>query len=169
MIENINTISQENYDKIIAGLDNHNLCAPCGHKGSLIGHGYYSRTAKNKDEEILLSVKRVKCKICGDTHALLPAIIVPYSQILLEDQVRIIECYENGNGYSEMLDNNLCIDENNIRSIIRQYCKHWQQRLLSHNIQTSPVKQLITQCFTAFKRQFMQIKTTKNVLLPRPT
>ena len=169
MIENSNTISQEIYDECIESLDYQNLCSPCGHKGSLIGHGSYGRKAKKQYEEEALRVKRVKCKICGDTHALLPTVIVPYSQILLDDQVRIIECYEAGSGYGEILDDNLCIDENNIQSVVRQYCKHWRQRLLSHNIQTSPVTQLITHCFDVFNRQFMQIRTTKNTLYLRPT
>ena len=154
---------------MIESLDYYSLCAPCSHNGNLIGHGSYTRTIKNEIIEILLSVKRVKCKICEKTHALLPTVIVPYSQILLEDQVRIVECYEANSGYEEILDANLCIETNNIRSVIRQYCKHWRQRLLSHSIQTSSIKQLITQCFAAFNRQFMQIKTTNNVLFLRPT
>ena len=169
MIENSNTISQEIYDEMIESLDYHNLCSPCGHKGSFIGHGSYGRKAKKKYDEETLRVKRVKCKICETTHALLPTAIVPYSQILLEDQLRIVECYEADSGYGEILDDNLCIDENNIRSIVRQYRKHWKQRLLSHNIQTASIKQLITHCFDAFNRQFMQISTTKNTLFLRPT
>jgi len=169
MIENINTISQEIYNETIDGLDYHNLCAPCRHKGSIIGHGYYIRTVKTEAEEISLSVKRVQCKNCKATHALLPTVIVPYSQILLEDQVCIVECYEACTGYNEILKKNPCIDEHNIRSVIRQYRKHWKERLLSHKIQISPLEQLITECFAAFNRQFMQIKKTKNILFHRTT
>ena len=54
------------------------------------------------------------------------------------------------------------IDESNISYIKKQYSMHWKQRLLSENIQLD--SSLVFQCFFHFKRQFMQIKCTPNIL-----
>ena len=60
------------------------------------------------------------------------------------------------------MQNNLLIDENNVKYIIRQFKKHWKQRLLSAalNIMDS----LTVPCLAVYSRQFMQIHRTPNKL-----
>jgi hypothetical protein len=65
------------------------------------------------------------------------------------------------------LDRNPQIDENNVKHIIRQYKKHWKERLLS--ICLSIHDRLTIPCLSAFSRQFMQIHKTPNILFAPPT
>jgi len=164
-----NPISQKIYNDIISSLQFHQLSCPCGHSGCLIGHGYYNRYIKADGNKVSLKICRVKCKICNTTHALLLASIVPYSQISLEDQIDIVSSYTQSEEGSSVMERNSLIDENNIKSIIRQYRQHWQQRLISEKIPLSPVFDLVKQCFSFLNRQFMQIKCTPNILFLRPT
>jgi hypothetical protein len=167
--EKYNSISQKFYDDTIESIDYHNLRCTCGHSACLVGHGYYKRITKQQHEEITLRIRRVRCKICEVTHALLLSAIVPYSQVILEDQIEIVKCYEKGSGFAGILNNNLCIDENTIRAIVRRYCHHWEQRLLSYGISLTSPGILIQHCFSAFRRQFMQIRSTRNLLFLKPT
>lgn len=158
------SISQESYDSIIYSLDFAHLTCTCGQCGCLVRHGCYERTVKTANGQIRLRVCRMKCTICGCTHALLLSSIVPYSQILLKDQVIIIDCYEKKSGFGEILNINFFIDENNIFAIIRNYYKYWKQRILSYGICYFPFESLVKQCFSVFAQQFMQVKSTKNLL-----
>ena len=38
----------------------------------------------------------LRCSFCGKTHALIPSLIVPYSQIPREDQQEILKLNEEG-------------------------------------------------------------------------
>ena len=106
-----------------------------------------------------------KCSICGHTHALLLSVFVPYSQIPLPVQVEIISCYSENNSFSSIMENTPSIDENNIRYIIRQYLRHWKQRLLSENIPPKPpLSQFIQKCFAMWNRQFMEMKNMFNFI-----
>ena len=109
-----------------------------------------------------MCVQRVLCKECGTTHALLPDILVPYSQIPMEDQKKIIRFIENHESPLPVLEANCLIDENNTKSIIRQYREPWKERLLS--IGRTLLESLTIPCFSAFSRQFMQIHRTRNKL-----
>lgn len=95
----------------------------------------------------------------------MPDFIVPYSRISLPDQTEIIRrSEEKVHDFAGFMERSPSIDENNIRSVIRNYIRHWKQRLLSSSIPLTPVKDLITGCFRHHKYQFMQIKKTVNVL-----
>ncbi|HAS73984.1 MAG TPA: hypothetical protein DCS67_07560 [Clostridiales bacterium UBA8960] len=61
------------------------------------------------------------------------------------------------------------MDESNIRYVIRQYLCHWLERLLSVSLSLCSTKDLVDLCFSNFKRQFMQIKRTPNILFLKPT
>lgn len=164
-----NPISQKFYDDIISSLQFHQLTCTCGCSGCLTGHGYYTRSLKTDGTKIKLHICRVKCKACGCTHAILLSNIVPYSQIPLEDQVDVISDYLKSNDGVSIMERNPEIDENNIQSVIRQYRHHWKQRLLAVRVSMEPISTLIKQCFSLFNRQFMQIKSTPNILFLRPT
>lgn len=161
---NFDLISQESYNDIIFSLNFDDLTCTCGHCACLIRHGSYERTVKSPNGKFRLRVFRVKCNICGCTHALLLSSIVPYSQISLKDQVTIINCYEEKNGFQQVLNTNDSIDENNIYAVIRNYCKYWKQELILKHIVLSSLFKLVKQCFFIFAQQFMQMKNTRNLL-----
>lgn len=163
------TISQKAYDNIIASLYLPNIQCPCGHTGGLVHHGSYERTVKAPDGAFRLRICRVKCTFCGHTHAILPSSVIPYSQIPLKEQVDIIHSYEQKSGYTEILSSNLSIDENNIQSVILRYRRFWHQVLRLFQLSLYPIPKLIKQCYSAFQKQFMQIKNIPNSFIAIPT
>lgn len=154
-----NHISQKIYDDIILSLQLHQLVCPCGHSSCLTVHGYYYRSVKVQGLDLSLRICRVLCGMCGHTHALLPSALVPYSQVPLSDQAGIIA----GNAPS-VIDENPLLDESTVRSILRRFRKHWEQKLLSQSLGLYPLDELARGCLSAFGRQFMQIKRTPNIL-----
>lgn len=164
-----NPVSQDFYDKTIYNLQFHQLVCTCGHSGCLTIHGYYDRSVKHEDSCLRLHICRVICSECGRTHALLLSSLVPYSQIPTKEQTDICRHAESDSDFSSVMDNTPSIDESCIRSVIRRFRLHWEQRLLSENIILIPDTALIRQCFSAFHRQFMQIKSTPNILFLTPT
>lgn len=164
-----NPISQNSYDKTINLIQFHQLTCTCGHSACLTVHGYYDRKVKSEDHSVTLHICRVKCSHCNKTHALIPAFIVPYSQVAFPDQADIISCYENSGDFSEIMDKTPSIDEDCIHSIIRRYRLHWLQRILSATLSISTSLSFIRLCFLHFSRPFMQIKRTPNILFLTPT
>ena len=88
---------QDKYDAFIRSLQLHQLTCSCGHSACLFIHAYYTRSLKVLDRSVDLRICRVRCSACGKTHALMPAFIVPYSQMALPDQVEIVRGLEDGN------------------------------------------------------------------------
>ena len=167
LFEDCNTFSQNIYDQTVSSIQLHMLECTCGKKGCLIRYGHYKRHLKFRSVDILLIVQRVFCEECHKTHALLLSPVVPYSQIPLEDQQEILECTENSASPEAILDRNILVDENNIKYVVRQYRKHWKQRLLS--IGKTLRDRLTVPCLHVFSRQFMQIHRTGNILFVPPT
>ena len=123
------------------------------------------RSLKTSNVLIKVSILRVKCSHCGKTHALLPSLIVPYSQVALKEQIAILKAYVPRDSFLSIMLENEYIDESNIRYIIRQFLRHWKERIaaFSFSIYEFP-DTLSSKCFKYFKRQFMQIKRTPNLL-----
>lgn len=131
-------ITQDFYDKSISSLPFHQLTCSCGHSGCLTIHGYYYRSIKSEDSAVRLHICRVKCSICGMTHALLLSSIVPYSQISLPDQIRILSCYELLVNFSSIMEETPYIDENNIHSIIHSYRIQWKVVFFHYTFPLNP-------------------------------
>lgn len=161
-INNFNNNYQSIYDKLNTNTNLSATQCPCGLKGNLIRYGFYSRHIKTPSGLVKLRIQRVKCKVCGHTHALLLSCLIPYSQILLKDAVYIIRS-SSIDDLKNIMMNNLSIDESNISYVKRQFHKHWQHRLLAEQIRFD--ESLVFQCFFHYKMQFMQIKRTVNILL----
>ena len=154
----LDNINQEKYDEIINNLDfNRLICPKCNHS-DLIIHGYYTRRLKTKIGTIYLRILRVICKTCGSTHALLLSCLVPYSSVDLKSHIRIIN-NDDINGLMEEISD---IDESNIAYVLRMFNRYFKERLLSVSISID--SNLVFNCFKYFKRQFMQIKCTSNIL-----
>lgn len=168
LTENYNTISQGIYDEIIGSLEIKQLSCTCGHRGCLERHARYSRSLRISGEKILIRIIRLRCRECGRTHAILLSIMVPYSQIPYADQQSIAVNYENGDRSGEVLNRNWLIDEREISYIICRYKKHWKERLASVGINVA-AEGLLSRCFKAYGRGFMQIKKIPNILFVLPT
>lgn len=164
-----NPLSQDFYDKTIYNLQFHQLVCTCGCSGCLTVHGYYDRSVKCGDSCLRLHICRLICSECGHTHALLLSSIVPYSQISTKEQLEIVSLSESGGDFSPVMDNTPSLDESCVRSVIRRFRQHWKQRLLSEAIVPLPDTCFIELCFLAFRRQFMQVKCTPNILFLTPT
>lgn len=164
-----NTISQKYYDKTISTLEFRTLLCTCKHYGCLTKHAYYHRKLKTESGSLKLKICRVKCSVCGCTHALLLSCIVPYSQVSLPDQIAITSCEDGTGKPTNIMETKPDIDESCISYILRQYRRYWKQRLLSEAIPLNSITILIKKCFSAFKRQFMQIRGTPNIIYLKPT
>lgn len=154
--------SQDLYDTVIEGFPLHTVRCTCGSIGELIRYGHYHRTVKFMSQSIRLCVVRVMCKNCGHTHAILLSVIVPYSQVMLRDHQDILIAYHTGQQTEPIMERNILIDENTIKYVVRQYLRHWKQRLLSMG--ASLMEELTPPCFANYSRQFMQIHRTRNIL-----
>ena len=164
-VDSCNPISQKKYDDLISSLQLHQLSCPCcGKAARLAFYGRYVRSVKQDGGLVELHIRRVICSECRSTHALLLSEIVPYSRTLLKDQTDLISGCP-----ATVMERNPLIDESCVRSILRQFKKHWKQVLLAADIPFHPLRILVTACFSFMNRQFMQIKRTPNVLFLRPT
>lgn len=162
LFEDCNDFSQIFYNQVIDDLQLNMVECPCGKKGGLILYGHYSRYVKLASGFLPLNVQRVWCKECKKAHALLPSLLVPYSQITLEDQQAILLCAEDGDFPVPVMERNNLIDENNVKYIIRQFRKHWKERIRSLGL--SLIDCLAIPCIMEYSRQFMQIHRTRNKL-----
>lgn len=162
LIDDCNGFSQESYDSAINNLQLHMVECPCGKKGFLIRYGHYHRRLKHLCELLDIRIQRVLCTACGKSHALMPSLIVPYSQITQVDQQDILACVEKGISPEGVMQRNFLIDENNVKYIIRQFRRHWKQRILSLGLSLADA--LTIPCLRAFGRQFMQVHHTRNIL-----
>ena len=93
---------------------------------------------------------------------MLPQWLVPYSSVLLKDHIAILQAHLSGRSSQPIMEENPVIDESTIGYIIRQFKRHWLQRLLTYKIPLD--KNIISACFQTFGRQLMQIKCTPNLL-----
>ena len=167
--EECNDISQLFYDTAMDSFQISQIECSCGHSGCLVGHGSYTRSLKTALEKIPLRIRRVQCSLCNATHALLPSCIVPYSQVPLMDHAAIAASYENGGNGMDVMDKNPELSPSQVFYILSLYIRLWRQRILSERIPLSPAWALTVPCLRCFGRQFMQIKSTRNVLFAPPT
>lgn len=164
-----NQFSQSFYDSVIDSLQLHRLTCSCGHSACLSVHGYYERLVKQDNGPVRLRVCRVRCAECGVTHALLPSSIVPYSQIPLDDQRTICISLEEHTDINAVCELNSSIDENNVKSVVRNYRRRWQAMLRSLRISLKSYEDLISSCFAHYSAQFMQIHRRANSLFSLTT
>jgi hypothetical protein len=55
-------------------------CPSCIFEGKLYSHGCYFRNLISEENSFPINIHRVKCPVCGKTHALIPDILIPYFQ-----------------------------------------------------------------------------------------
>lgn len=168
-IDDFKDFSQKIYDGIISRLSLHELACSCAEQGErpeFIWYGTYIRHVKFNGQMLELRVKRVKCTHCGKTHAILPSILVPFSQITLNDQQNIIYTSLKGSTRSVLVDNPL-IDESNVKYVLKNFHIHWKEKLAFLGL--SVLDKLTRPCFHHFSLQFMQIRQIPNTLVTLTT
>lgn len=169
LVEENNTLSQDSYNSCLNSIQFHQLKCSCGHSGCLRIHGYYPRKVKTHEGSFVLNVCRVRCSFCGRTHALLPSSLVPYSQITLACCCQAIAALCGGGSAGSVCGDYPEVDENNVKSVIRRFRKHWKERLLSLRMGIRSIRELVLSCFCHYSAQFMQIHRTGNVLHAQTT
>lgn len=157
--QNYKVITPKNYECAIANLNLHCLSCSCGHAGCLIRHGYYTRGLKTPFGTIVLRILRVKCKECGRTHALLPELIVPYSLLPADLQQMMLLHPLGSDELEKIMIENTDITESDVLRVRYRFRHHWAQRLKAIGAELCCcIRQLMDQCYLAFRRQFMQIR-----------
>ncbi len=164
IVQNYNQFSQDFYDSIVNSLQLHRLTCSCGRSACLNIHGYYKRQVHSADGSFILRIQRLRCSECGRTHAILLSSIVPYQQLSLEDQRLIVQAFEERSAPLAVCTPQGSIDENNVKSVILRYRRHWQERLRAEKIPLAPVNDLAIRCFARYFSQFLQIRRSKNLL-----
>ena len=151
-------ITPEIYKKVAATLPLYRLQCSCGHAGCLVRHGYYSRKLKTQEGTIVLRILRVKCKECGRTHAILPELVVPYTQIPADLQQKMLSYSLGSPELESLMQDNTDITESNVLAVKSRYRQEWKERLatMAMKVQDS-ILDLIRRAFQSFHRQFMQI------------
>ena len=157
-------ITAEMYGRIVATLPIYRLHCSCGHAGCLVRHGYYRRRLKTRQGTIVLCILRVKCKECGRTHAILPELVVPYSQVPADLQQYMLLYPLGSPELEELMQANSDITESSVLAVRSRYRKQWKERLLTmgHKVQEE-IADLIREAFSFFHRQFMQIRRGTNL------
>lgn len=143
------------------GVTNYIIKCPCCDSTDLISHGYYERNVIFEDDNQLISkriiIKRVKCKNCRHTHALLPMDIIPYKQVTFSI---IITCI-----YDEDYFNSTFFSYEVRQKWIKQY-KYFLPYIRTILNQTDKIFWNIKNDFNKFYHQFY-IKTNKILFMLR--
>lgn len=67
------------------------ICPQCAARDRLIGHGSYPRKVCDSHQEFAIRVKRLLCKVCRRTVALLPSFCLPHRHYLAAVIQRILD------------------------------------------------------------------------------
>lgn len=150
-------ISQDIYDSIINQIDLNTVKCNCGHYGVEL-FAYYERYVIAASGKVYLRITRVKCPFCNKSHALLPSFIIPYSHVLLDDQIRIISNDDKEGLMAEKPE----IDDGCVNRIRRNYNRFFRERMLSFGF--SFEDDVVLLCYRHFKTNFNQIRRCNYVL-----
>lgn len=75
----------------------------CQATDCLIRWGTYSRWARTDDINYQISIQRIRCKVCGRTHSLLPDLVHPYRRYDIGLMQHIVSRYVmKGQGWSSL-------------------------------------------------------------------
>lgn len=150
---NIDTHLQAAYSSIICSIDLTILkCPSCHHIGTAV-HGYYTHQFFTEDGKISILIKRVKCRHCGKTHALLLSCFVPYYRLPMDSILLIIK--EKKLRTIQQLHTLIpYVSVEYILYILRLFRRYWKDRIDSYFI---PIDDLIhKRCIDLFNKPFMQ-------------
>lgn len=79
-------------------------CPSCVFEGKLYSHGSYFRNCITEENTFSITIHRVKCPVCGKTHALIPDFLIPYFQHSFSIVKKCLELkYIDDASYSEIV------------------------------------------------------------------
>jgi len=162
--------TQAIYDETVEKMQIRRIPCSCGCSGCMVRHGFYLRRFKDSYGTKRIRILRLKCTRCKRTHAILPAAIVPYSQISLACQQTMLRSRIGSPAMETMMNANPDIDESSISHVRKQFRRFWEQRLHSEQMSLRlELPELVKACFHSFCRQFMQIRSGNNLLFSPST
>lgn len=140
----------DNYLKFIANLEVKTIKCPNCDTSEMERHGYYRRYINISGVKYYIRILRVRCKVCGHTHAILPDFIIPYLHEPMIDMINVITARA-----SSSFEDNL----NKIKYKIR---KKWEPMLYSLGLTFKhELYKLVLLCSKKFKMCIMQIHRGK--------
>ncbi len=153
--QTVKEISQKIYNQMLKKLNRQKIqCSECKQFGFNI-HSYYDHHFKiaGQSQKRNVVITQLICPHCGKTHAVLLCTMVPWSQITLEDTIRIIEA-KNDEETRQLMYENEVITVEDVKRIRRVFRREWKERLKGFNINIDD--DLSENCIKWHKRQFMQ-------------
>lgn len=157
--QKVNTNLIENFEEIIEKYENMvNLPyieCPCCNSSELVKWGSYNRKAKYIDKYVkkeIITIRRVRCKKCGKTHALLPTFIIPYKINLLDIIINSLN--------DEEITLNISLDTiNKWRKEFNTFLPYLRTmfKILSKTKILSIIKNKLFECYEEFYIQFKKI------------
>ena len=164
-VQENNHLTQKSYNNLLSSLQFHRLtCPSCRHAACLHIHCYYTRYIKQDSSKVPVRICRVICSHCDSTHAILPSSVVPYSQLPLTDHAAAAASYLSSRPTAAILTMDNQLDHSSLRYSVKQFLRHWYQRIRSYSLSLHSLNELVAACFEHFSRQFMQNKRTLNIL-----
>lgn len=157
----INPKFSETLDRYNDGKTNYLIKCACCHSTELFSHGYYKRNVIFEFNNQLIirriTIKRVKCKKCNKTHALIPIDIIPYKQVVLSV---ILNCL-----YDEEYFNSTFFSYDVRQKWIKQY-KYFLPYIRTILNQKDNIFNILKENFNNFYQEFY-MKTQKILLMTR--
>lgn len=147
-MENFNT-KINNYNDFIANLEVKTIKCPNCNLSDMERHGYYKRYINISGKKYYIRILRVRCKICGHTHAVLPDFVIPYLHEPITNMIELI------------LSNSVDTDDN-LYKIIHKIKKKWLPMLNSIMLTFKhSISELVKKCSQVFRTCVMQIHRGK--------
>lgn len=139
-------IDINNYLEFVANLEVKTIkCPYCG-TAHMERHGYYRRYINISETKHYIKILRVRCKICGRTHAVLPDFIIPYLHEPIKDMINVVTSKTSSS------------IEDNIKKNKYKIEKKWKPMLHSLCLTfIDELYKLVLLCSKRFKMCIMQI------------
>lgn len=151
-------ISQREYNTYVSAISYETVPCQCGMQGGLYQHGSYRRQVKYGMGKYSILIHRLRCKYCQKTHAVLPAQLVPYSQLPVHEQISVIAALKKGKMVSDICDT-LNVEEHDVYYLRKKYLEYWEKRIREKRIDmTQSTVDLVQECVGQMEKQFMQVK-----------
>ena len=77
-------------------------CPRCGCAGNYVGHGSYLRHVVHRGREERVEVRRVRCRSCMSTHALIPPGVVPWRAHSEGFMIAVLAAWASGSSNAEV-------------------------------------------------------------------
>lgn len=152
-------ISQKHYSNSLNLIDFDSIECSCHNTHCLSIHAYYLRFVKSPIGRIPIRILRVKCSVCGITHAVIPASIIPYTQHSFHDTLRVFIHFQHHPFFrSSFLDSVPSIAFSDVYHL-KGIFSNWISFLSRYNINLSnPPNDIISLCFFHLNRNLSQMR-----------